>query len=85
MSTKIDNTTNPNLDAMRLPELWERFRQVTGESSRCPNRKFLIRRIQEALAARANVSTAPLRTASTPATRSSPLRMPRRAVRSSRR
>jgi hypothetical protein len=41
------------LDRLRLPELQERFREVIGEETRCPNRTFLIRRITEALAARA--------------------------------
>jgi hypothetical protein len=46
-------TTRPQINAetlttMRLPELWEVFAQVTGESSRCPNRNFLVRRILEA-------------------------------------
>lgn len=41
------------LDRLRLPELQERFREVIGEETRCPNRTFLIRRITEAIAARA--------------------------------
>jgi hypothetical protein len=40
------------LEQMRLPDLQTRFREVTGETSRSPNRKFLIRRIEEVLAAR---------------------------------
>ncbi len=39
------------LERMRLPELQARFREVTGETSRSPNRTFLIRRIEEAVAA----------------------------------
>ena len=31
------------LDRLRLPELQERFREVIGEETRCPNRTFLIR------------------------------------------
>ena len=44
------------LDRLRLPELQERFREVIGEETRCPNRTFLIRRITEAIAARAATS-----------------------------
>ena len=36
------------LEKLRLPELWERFTELTGETSRSPNKKFLIRRIREA-------------------------------------
>lgn len=49
------------LEEMRLPDLQARFREVTGETSRSPNRKFLIRRIEETLAAR--VDGSPARTA----------------------
>ncbi|MDP1826679.1 MAG: DUF2924 domain-containing protein [Archangium sp.] len=38
------------LEALRLPELQARFKEVVGEASRSPNRKFLVRRIEEALA-----------------------------------
>lgn len=48
-----------DLAALRLPELQARFREVTGETSRSPNRTFLIRRIEEALAARADPAAAP--------------------------
>ena len=44
------------LDRLRLPELQDRFREVIGEETRCPNRTFLIRRITEAIAARAATS-----------------------------
>ena len=37
------------LEAMRLPELQAKFAEVTGEESRAPNRKFLIRKITEAM------------------------------------
>ena len=37
------------LENMRLPELWARFAEVTGEETKAPNRKFLIRRITDAL------------------------------------
>jgi hypothetical protein len=42
--------TRRELDRLRLPDLQERFREVIGEDTRCPNRTFLIRRIVEALA-----------------------------------
>ena len=38
------------LEALRLPELQARFKEVVGEASKSPNRKFLIRRIEKALA-----------------------------------
>jgi len=41
---------NETLDALRLPELQARFKDVVGEASKSPNRKFLIRRIEEVLA-----------------------------------
>ena len=44
-------TINQELEAMRLPELQAMFAEVTGESSRSPNKKFLIRKIMEALKA----------------------------------
>lgn len=47
------------LDRLRLPALQERFREVIGEETRCPNRTFLIRRITEAIAARAAAEAAP--------------------------
>jgi hypothetical protein len=42
-----------NLAALGLPALWERFKEATGETTKSPNKKFLVRRIEEALAARA--------------------------------
>lgn len=57
MSTKTKTTKaktkKENLDALPLPELWARFKEATGESTKSPNKKFLVRRINEALAARA--------------------------------
>ncbi len=52
MSKQTKRTRN-ELERLRLPELQARFREVVGETSRSPNRKFLMRRIEEALAARA--------------------------------
>ena len=40
------------LERMRLPELQAHYQTVVGETTRCPNRVFLIRRIGEALAAK---------------------------------
>lgn len=57
MSTKTKTTKakskKENLSALGLPALWERFKEATGESTKSPNKKFLVRRIEEALAARA--------------------------------
>ena len=52
MSNRSKRTRN-ELERLRLPELQARFREVPGETSRSPNRKFLIRRIEETLTARA--------------------------------
>jgi hypothetical protein len=50
-----------DLNTLRLPELQARFAEVVGEMSRSPNRKFLIRRIEETLAAKpAQVEEAPM-------------------------
>ncbi len=40
-----------SLEDMRLPELQAKYAEVIGEESRCPNKRFLIRRITEALQA----------------------------------
>ncbi len=42
-----------DLESLRLPELQQRFLEVVGEETRCPNRTFLIRRIEQALLQRA--------------------------------
>jgi len=42
-----------DLETLRLPELQARFAAVVGETSKSPNRTFLIRRIEEALATQA--------------------------------
>jgi len=49
---KANKTKKENLESLGLPALWERFKEVTGESTRSPNKKFLVRKIEEALAAR---------------------------------
>jgi len=46
-------TKKENLAALALPALWERFNEATGETTKSPNKKFLVRRIEEALATRA--------------------------------
>ena len=49
-----------NLGQMKLNELQAKFAEVTGETSRSPNKAFLIRRISEALqAASAKAGKAP--------------------------
>ena len=57
MSTKTKTTKTKskkeNLAALGLPALWERFKEATGETTKSPNKKFLVRRIEEALAAHA--------------------------------
>ena len=60
MKTKIAKTkaTKENLATLGLPTLWERFKEATGETTKSPNKKFLIRRIEETLAAR-DVEPAP--------------------------
>ena len=63
MSTKTKNQVKA-LDKLRLPELWERFTEVTGETTHSPNKTYLIRRINEALEANeAKPTTAPKRPA----------------------
>lgn len=51
MSTKTKKQIKA-LEKLRLPELWERFTEATGEATRSPNKTYLIRRINEALAAK---------------------------------
>jgi hypothetical protein len=65
MSTKAKakstttKTKKENLETLPLPELWERFKAATGESTKSPNKKFLVKRIEEALAAEAKHTEAP--------------------------
>ena len=47
------------LEKLRLPELRARFAEVLGEETRAPNRAYLIRRITEALEARAEAAAHP--------------------------
>lgn len=53
--------TNSNLDVMmaelaelRLPQLQAKYAEVVGKKTRAPNRKFLLRKIREALEAQAD-------------------------------
>ncbi|HJL42043.1 MAG TPA: hypothetical protein RMG48_12140 [Myxococcales bacterium LLY-WYZ-16_1] len=39
------------IEELRLPELQTRFHDIVTESTRSPNKKFLLRRIAEALEA----------------------------------
>ena len=50
--------TIESLAALRLPELQSRFAEIVGEPTRSPNKKFLLRRIGEALDARAREAAA---------------------------
>ncbi len=48
------------LGELRLPELQARYAEVVGETTRCPNKRWLIRQISEAMArAEAATTTAP--------------------------
>jgi hypothetical protein len=51
----MTETIQTQLDALaelRLPDLQERFAELVGEETRCPNKTYLLRRIREALEAR---------------------------------
>jgi len=41
-------TIQEDLSALRLPELQQRFLEVTGQTTRSPNKQWLIRKIEEA-------------------------------------
>jgi hypothetical protein len=43
--------TMAKLESMCLRDLQAKYREVIGEATRCPNRKYLVRRISEAQAA----------------------------------
>jgi hypothetical protein len=49
--TRVTNRTRATLENMRLPDLQQRFEEVTGRSTRSPNKTFLVRSIVEALEA----------------------------------
>ena len=46
------------LEALKLPELQIRFAEIVGEETKAPNKKYLLRRIEEALESRAPALTA---------------------------
>ena len=50
MSSRNKRTKN-ELERMSVRDLQARFREVVGETTRSPNRVYLVRRIEEALAA----------------------------------
>ncbi len=55
--TETIQTQLDELRALRLPDLQARFAELVGEETRCPNKAFLLRRIGEALEARAASAT----------------------------
>lgn len=55
--TETIQTQLDHLRALRLPDLQARFAELVGEETRCPNKAFLLRRIAEALEARAAEAT----------------------------
>lgn len=55
--TETIQTQLDDLRALRLPDLQARFAELVGEKTRCPNKAFLLRRIGEALEARAGRAT----------------------------
>ncbi len=57
----MNDTTRRTLESLselRLPDLQARFAEMVGEPTRSPNKKFLLRRIGEALEARAREAAA---------------------------
>lgn len=56
---KSTRQTMKSIEKLRLPELQARFAEIVGESTRSPNRKFLLRRIEETLEARSNGAAEP--------------------------
>ncbi|NTX39172.1 DUF2924 domain-containing protein [Myxococcus sp. CA033] len=59
-------TKTKKLESMSLTELRARYREVVGEETRSPNKTHLIRRIEEALAAKKRRSPTHRATAATP-------------------
>lgn len=47
------------MEELRLPELQARFHDIVGEATRSPNKKFLLRRIAEALEAQEQAAAEP--------------------------
>lgn len=54
MSKRIDKQI-AKLEQLRLPDLQARFAEIVGETTRSPNKVFLLRKIREALEARGAV------------------------------
>jgi hypothetical protein len=77
-----------DLDSLRLPDLQQRYFEVLGEETRCPNKPFLLRRIRQARSAPtidpeprpapASTPTADPEPAAAPAPHLVPLRRPAR-------
>ena len=57
--TETIQTQLDELRALRLPDLQAHFAELVGEETRCPNKTYLLRRIREALEARATQATPP--------------------------
>lgn len=78
----MNDTTRRTLESLadlRLPELKARFAEIVGGATRSPNKKFLLRRIGEALEARERevVAESP---ASAPTTESAKVRLTKLSV-----
>lgn len=56
--TDTTRRTLESLSALRLPELQAHFAEIVGEPTRSPNKTFLVRKIGEALEARAREAAA---------------------------
>ena len=65
-----------SIKALRLPEIWEHFEAIVGEPTRCPNKKFLIRRITEALDAQEQAAAAEAAAQPEPAAQQEPATQP---------
>lgn len=71
----MPRTTAPKtkkLETMNLTELRARYREVVGEETRSPNKKHLIRRIEETLAAKKQRAPTRRATATAPSTPPAP-------------
>ena len=64
--TQATKHTIEKLPTLRLPDLQAYYADVLGETTRCPNKKFLIRRITETLAKQTERSAATDETSSQP-------------------
>ncbi len=50
MSTTMIDLNKESLEALRLPELQEKYAAVVGETTRCPNKAWLVRKVLDAAA-----------------------------------